>query len=33
MARENLQRAGIRNAEVREADGAKGLPRPRARST
>ena len=26
MARENLQRAGIRNAEVREADGAKGLP-------
>jgi len=25
MARENLQRAGIRNAEVREADGAKGL--------
>jgi len=26
MARENLQRAGIRNAEVREGDGAKGLP-------
>jgi protein-L-isoaspartate(D-aspartate) O-methyltransferase len=26
MARENLQRAGITNAEVREADGAKGLP-------
>lgn len=26
MARENLQRAGIRNVEVREADGAKGLP-------
>jgi protein-L-isoaspartate(D-aspartate) O-methyltransferase len=25
MARENLQQAGIRNAEVREADGAKGL--------
>ena len=25
MARDNLQRAGIRNAEVREADGAKGL--------
>jgi len=25
MARENLQRAGIRNAEVREGDGAKGL--------
>ena len=25
MARENLQRAGIRNAEVREADGAQGL--------
>jgi protein-L-isoaspartate(D-aspartate) O-methyltransferase len=25
LARENLQRAGIRNAEVREADGAKGL--------
>jgi len=25
MARENLQRAGIRNVEVREADGAKGL--------
>ena len=25
MARENLQRAGIRNAEVREADGSKGL--------
>lgn len=25
MARENLQKAGIRNAEVREADGAKGL--------
>ena len=25
-ARENLQRAGITNAEVREADGAKGLP-------
>jgi len=25
MARENLQRAGIRNAEVREADGARGL--------
>ena len=26
MARENLQRAAIRNVEVREADGAKGLP-------
>jgi protein-L-isoaspartate(D-aspartate) O-methyltransferase len=26
MARGNLQRAGIGNAEVREADGAKGLP-------
>jgi protein-L-isoaspartate(D-aspartate) O-methyltransferase len=26
MARENLHQAGIRNAEVREADGAKGLP-------
>lgn len=26
MARENLQKAGVRNAEVREADGAKGLP-------
>lgn len=26
MARENLQRAGIRNVEVREGDGAKGLP-------
>jgi protein-L-isoaspartate(D-aspartate) O-methyltransferase len=26
MARANLQRAGITNAEVREADGAKGLP-------
>jgi len=26
MARANLQRAGISNAEVREADGAKGLP-------
>jgi protein-L-isoaspartate(D-aspartate) O-methyltransferase len=26
MARENLQRAGILNVEVREADGAKGLP-------
>jgi protein-L-isoaspartate(D-aspartate) O-methyltransferase len=26
MARENLQKAGIRNAEVREADGSKGLP-------
>ncbi|MEO5672155.1 MAG: protein-L-isoaspartate O-methyltransferase [Ramlibacter sp.] len=26
MARANLQRAGINNAEVREADGAKGLP-------
>jgi protein-L-isoaspartate(D-aspartate) O-methyltransferase len=26
MARENLQRAGITNVEVREADGAKGLP-------
>jgi protein-L-isoaspartate(D-aspartate) O-methyltransferase len=26
MARENLQRAGIANAEVREADGARGLP-------
>ncbi|MBG9390131.1 protein-L-isoaspartate O-methyltransferase family protein [Caenimonas aquaedulcis] len=26
IARENLQRAGITNAEVREADGAKGLP-------
>jgi protein-L-isoaspartate(D-aspartate) O-methyltransferase len=25
MARENLQRAGIRNAEVREADGSQGL--------
>lgn len=25
MARENLQRAGIRNVEVREADGARGL--------
>jgi len=25
MARENLQQAGIRNAEVREADGAQGL--------
>lgn len=25
MARENLQRAGIRNVEVREADGSKGL--------
>ena len=25
VARENLQRAGIRNAEVREGDGAKGL--------
>jgi protein-L-isoaspartate(D-aspartate) O-methyltransferase len=25
MARENLQKAGIRNAEVREADGARGL--------
>ena len=25
MARENLQRAGLRNVEVREADGAKGL--------
>jgi protein-L-isoaspartate(D-aspartate) O-methyltransferase len=25
MARENLQKAGVRNAEVREADGAKGL--------
>jgi protein-L-isoaspartate(D-aspartate) O-methyltransferase len=25
MARDNLQRAGIRNVEVREADGAKGL--------
>ena len=25
LARENLQRAGIRNVEVREADGAKGL--------
>jgi protein-L-isoaspartate(D-aspartate) O-methyltransferase len=25
MARENLQKAGIRNVEVREADGAKGL--------
>ena len=25
MARENLQRAGIRNVEVREGDGAKGL--------
>ena len=25
MARANLQRAGIRNAEVREADGARGL--------
>jgi protein-L-isoaspartate(D-aspartate) O-methyltransferase len=26
MARDNLQRAGIGNAEVREADGARGLP-------
>jgi len=26
MARDNLQRAGVTNAEVREADGAKGLP-------
>jgi protein-L-isoaspartate(D-aspartate) O-methyltransferase len=26
LARENLQRAGVRNVEVREADGAKGLP-------
>jgi protein-L-isoaspartate(D-aspartate) O-methyltransferase len=26
MARENLQRAGISNVEVRQADGAKGLP-------
>ena len=26
MARENLQRAGIRNAEVREGDGSRGLP-------
>lgn len=26
MARENLQRAGIANVEVREADGARGLP-------
>jgi protein-L-isoaspartate(D-aspartate) O-methyltransferase len=26
MARENLQRAGIRNVEVRDGDGAKGLP-------
>jgi protein-L-isoaspartate(D-aspartate) O-methyltransferase len=26
MARANLQKAGIRNAEVREGDGAKGLP-------
>jgi protein-L-isoaspartate(D-aspartate) O-methyltransferase len=26
MARDNLQRAGFRNVEVREADGAKGLP-------
>jgi protein-L-isoaspartate(D-aspartate) O-methyltransferase len=26
MARENLQRAGITNVEVREADGARGLP-------
>jgi len=26
MARENLQRAGIRNVDVREGDGAKGLP-------
>ena len=26
MARENLQRAGVSNVEVREADGAKGLP-------
>ena len=25
MARENLQRAGVHNAEVREADGARGL--------
>jgi protein-L-isoaspartate(D-aspartate) O-methyltransferase len=25
MARDNLQRAGVRNAEVREADGARGL--------
>ncbi|HSW16898.1 MAG TPA: protein-L-isoaspartate O-methyltransferase [Ramlibacter sp.] len=26
LARENLQRAGVANAEVREADGSKGLP-------
>ena len=26
LARSNLQRAGVSNAEVREADGAKGLP-------
>lgn len=26
LARENLQRAGVSNVEVREADGAKGLP-------
>jgi protein-L-isoaspartate(D-aspartate) O-methyltransferase len=26
MARDNLERAGIKNAEVREADGSKGLP-------
>ena len=26
MARHNLQRAGVRNVEVREADGARGLP-------
>jgi protein-L-isoaspartate(D-aspartate) O-methyltransferase len=26
MARDNLQKAGIRNVEVREADGARGLP-------
>ena len=32
MARANLQRAGITNVEVREADGAKGLP-PKAPST
>jgi protein-L-isoaspartate(D-aspartate) O-methyltransferase len=25
MARDNLQRAGVRNAEVRQADGAQGL--------
>ena len=33
MARANLQRAGIANVEVREADGAKGLAGRRRRST